>query len=285
VWIDPWSRRGVDKYYVVIAVDKEGRGSKISNIVKILYPLEKPGKVDKSTLQENQVITFNTPKDIKEGPAPDAPSKLSAIYDVRTGRVQLKWKASSTPGIVGYRIKAADINPNKMRGNHIYLENSPKDQNLHIHTGDMIFLDKQMRDWDLDKMSSNRMYDIGRNYPKNYFKPTENSHWKLVDHPGPVPSELAKSGQSCIQIDIDGEERVDFKYYCYAGTDQNWYKVLDPDKTYIVEFWAKQSNIQNSEITFSMPGPFRREIAIAPVKLEIGENWKLHRFEIKVPVK
>jgi hypothetical protein len=107
----------------------------------------------------------------------------------------------------------------------------------------------------------------------------------LVDHPGPVPPELAKSGQSCIQIDIDDEERVDFKRYCYAGIDQNWYKVLDPAKTYIVEFWAKQSNMGTPEITFSMPGAFRNKYEIAPVVLDIGKDWQLHRFEIKVPIK
>jgi hypothetical protein len=285
VWVAPWSRRGVDIYYVVTAVDKDGRESEISNSVKVVYPLETPKDIDKSSLKTNKLVGFSYPKDIKEGQVPVAPSGLTASYSATTDRVTLNWKASPTVDIAGYRVKSANVNPAKMRGDHIYLEHSPKDSKLHIRKGDLIFVDKQTRKWDKEKMFSNRVYNLGRNYPDIYFQPTETRHWELVEHPTPVPLELARSGQTCVRIDMDSDETIDLSKYCYAGMDQNWYKVLDPEKTYIVEFWAKQNNMKNPKITFSMPGPFRRDTAVAPVENQIDENWKLYRFEIKVPLK
>jgi hypothetical protein len=285
VWIDSWSRRGVERYYVITAVDKDGRESKISNSAKVFYPLEKPKKVEKSSLKANKLIRFNVPREIKDGEVPVAPSELTAGYNAITDRVELKWTASPTADIVGYRVKAADVNPSRMRGNHIYLEDSPKDSKLYIRKGDMIFVDKQIRKWDKEKMFSNRVYDLGRSYPDIYFQPTETRRWELVEHPAPVPPELAQSGKTCVRIDIDGDETINLKKYCYSGISQNWYKVLDPEKTYVVEFWAKQSNMADPKITFSMPGPFRHENAIVPVVSQIDENWQLYSFEIKVKKK
>jgi hypothetical protein len=284
VGIDSWSRRGVAKYYAVMAVDKDGRVSEESNIVKVVYPLDLPKNIDKSSLKKNQSIRFRSPREIKDGDIPEAPSSLTANYNEATDQVELKWIKSPTTNIVGYRIKSADLEPSKMRGNHIYLEQSPEDNNLHIHKGDLVFVDKQVREWDRSKLLSNRIYELMTAYPEIYFKPTETKRWKLVEHPAPVPKELAESGQTCVQIDIDNDESVSFKRYCYSGTTQDWYKVLDPKETYIVEFWARQGNMSNPKITFSMPGLFRHPNSIAPVEVQIDGNWKLYKFEIKVPV-
>lgn len=268
--IAEWSRKGCDAWFAVVAVNKDGNRSPVSNAVRIQIPEDYPST---PTTPQNRIAPQRIPWKPVGATVPGAPSNFRAQLNPATGEIRMKWDAVSDPNLIGYQIAKTDYNPATHRGNHIYLETSPADPAQHIKTDDLIFVDHEILEFDRDKMMSNRVLDaIPEQIKQPYFKDTPTRRWKLEPHSADAPEELKHSGRTCVRIEVEDSEELALRKHNHAGLKQNWYPVLDPEKTYVVEFWAKHDGLAKPSATFRLDGPL--EDSFQPLEYPLSNDWK-----------
>lgn len=275
-FIPSYSRRGCDYFYGVVSVDNQGRESECVTFTKIKVPFNLPKK---TSSVKNPIVPFVAYKGSDANLRPAAPTHLSHLLDDKNGLITLNWKMNETKDIAGYRIYYSDYNPNNFRGYHIYLKNSPKDPEKFIKDTDMVFIDHEKFSFDAESELSNRVTHAFQNLIHSpYFKNTEEKKWKLVKHTKNSPKELLlNGGRTCVQVDLLSKTKANFDKYNHASLAQHWYKVLDPKKTYIVEFWAKKEGSESLKATFELKGPLKNELL--PFVFDIDKEWKKYKQE------
>lgn len=258
-----------DYHFTVVAVDDQGNVSSKASPVTVCWE----EWTDHEGAASNTLVEF-TPLDavvntnlVADTEVPATPANLQAAYDASTGIITLTWDAVEDDTLAGYRVSYCDRDPDHLNGYHIYLTDSPSDTNLYVQTGDMIFMEKELTRWDKRMYLSHRVYDTGQMGGLAGLVPfhvDETNTWELVAHPtddGRLPEELElNGGQTCLQMDIAKSDPCYLAQYTYATTEQTWYGVLEPNKTYVAEVWLRQENMADPTITFELSAFYRDPI-------------------------
>ena len=279
--LEGYNRKGVDYYFCVKAVNRNGDESPASPAARIAIPADYPGKVE---LPENKVTPFAAPG---KKPEPDlAPPPLAksftATLDPATGVITAEWDPVTTEGLVGYRIYQSDVPPEQHQGYRMLLATAPDDPAKHIKKGDMIFLQKRFFNWDRRRVYSHRIFGANGLLPALIpFHGDEQKTWDLVPHPEPVPETFIGRGETCLHMSVQSDETIQILQYNHASLKQNYYRVLDPEKTYVVEFWARQEGLVEGKMTFSLLGPYQNDVA--PIPFAVSGAWQHFRAEWQVP--
>lgn len=276
-----WSRRDVPYYVCVKTVDSAGQESPASAAASLVFPA---GAKTKDAGPEPPAIAIKPRQVIGQVPLPP-PSNVAAAIDAATGIVTLSWQAPAHGSPSGYRPCLSDYAPETHQGFHLRLRQTPSDPAQALKNGDMVFLEKEFRDWPRGERYSNRVYGShqGANPSLIPFDTDANKAWSLVEHPGPLPAAFTEGGRTCLFLELRADEDIALKQYNHSSPAQDWYGVLDPEKTYVVEFWARQEGLPNPRLSFSFAGPYARQIA--PLEFPLGSGWQHCRGTFRVPAR
>jgi len=274
-----WSRKDVDYHFTVRAIDKNGGSSAPAEHVTAFVGKDYPRDAAKPP---NRIVKFDLPRETRPSDALSAPTGLTYELDKKTGRIRLSWNAVTNADLAGYQVGVSDYAPEEHCGFHLYLSHSPTDELEHIKTGDMIFLEKECLSWDRRDRFSSRVFDatVSRS-PHLTFHSDDTKQWSFVEHPAPLPPEFTDHGKTCIRVDMKTNERVRLFQYNHASLAQTWYNVLQTNKTYIVEFRARQEGLPEPTVSFRLGGPYSG--SVAPIGFSIDGQWRKYRAEWTVP--
>ncbi len=275
-----WSRRNCFYYFCVFTVDTKGRISPPSQAAPLYIDASYPAVVEQP---DNSLINFNMDGNPVRLDSLSSPSGLNVQLDQNSGFITLRWSADDKRDYSGYLIGISDYPPEKHQGYHLFLEQSPADPRLHIQKGDMIFIDQKKKKWEKEKLYSNRVFNTQTAAPPSpLFDYSLHSRWSLVDHPKPLPEDVTDHGSSCLLLEADNDNEVRIGVYNHSGTVQRWYKVLDPEKQYVVEFLGRQEGLaKSSSVIFGFEGPYEGEIK--SIRFDLTSDWKRYRAHFKVP--
>ncbi|MEM4247964.1 MAG: hypothetical protein QXH80_01745, partial [Candidatus Nanoarchaeia archaeon] len=281
---DGWNKTGQEWWLSLTAVDKQGRESARSNAVRVVNP-DIPG--DKRAKIENPFTIWAPRLDEKaEGTPPSAPQGFTAKVDESNGIVSLSWKA--VPGdIAGYRLHWTYIDPAKHQGTFLEMDKENGGDTFAFKKGDLFLLTRRATTFKKD-IYSPRIWGTPEANPPDFAPQiTRPGEWRsdpipfeLVPHPGKLPSDVLDAGETCMKIVSTEPGLVSMRKYNHADTTQNWYKVLDPAKTYVVEFLARQEGLANPVMQFHLTGPLAGDFA--PIDFTMTGEWKKFRQEFKV---
>ena len=254
-----WYRKPADYHFKVVAVTTGGVESPDSNIVTVPWT----GWTGTPTAQTNALVSF-TPPSPTSGGVPAAPVNLQAAYDPTTGLITLTWTASASSGLAGYRVYYCDRSPTALNGFRILLANSPSDASLHLKTGDMVFLEMTRTTWDRSTLLSHRVYNTSQYGGLPSLVPYHNdatNTWELVPHPAPVPSALASAGgQTCLHLSVGSTATIQLAQYNHGDLQQDWYPVLQTNKTSVAEVWLRQVGLPTGTVTFDLTGYYATRV-------------------------
>lgn len=281
---DDWNKRGQEWWLALTAVDKQGRDSAFSAPVRVVNPETTGNRV-----KPENPFTAPAPRlgDKAEGAPPPAPTDLAAKVDEATGVVSLSWKPAAGD-LAGYRLHWTYIDPAKHEGTFLEMDKEGGGDRFAFKKGDMLLITRRVTTFNKDVYSPRIHGTPAANPPDFAPSITKPGKWQsepipfeLVPHPGKLPAEIQDAGETCMKIATKEEGLVSVRKYNHADTTQNWYRVLDPAKTYVVEFIARQEGLANPNIQFHFTGPFAKDMP--PVDFPLTGEWKKFRHEFKVP--
>lgn len=282
---EDWNKRGQQWWLCVVAVDEQGRQSAPSNAVAVADP-DIPNE---DRVKPEDVFTVPAPRldENAEGAPPAAPAAFRASVDESTGVVSVSWQPASG-NIAGYRILRSFTNPAAHKGVFLVLGPENGGDKFQVKKGDLIFLTRQRLSFNKDEFSPRIWGTPGANPPDFAPKFTPPGDWRsqphpfeLVRHPGRLPAGVADAGETCMKISATEEGLVSVRKYNHADTTQNWYRVLDPAKTYVVEFLARQEGLAGGTVQFHLTGPLANEFT--PIDFDVTGEWKKFQAEFTVP--
>lgn len=216
-------------------------------------------------------------------PKPLPPSNLTA--EGGNGFVTIRWKASPSPDVVGYRLKRSTA-PLAKQENRVYLmPDAPK-----ILPYDYITVERKFDNFDL-KYLNNRIRLMG-NRPG-----VVNWYWtgdwrdvtlSLVPHPQPIPADMREPGETCMQIRSDLSKRTSLYQNVFIGTNRAgesiWYGQLEPGKKYRFEGWMRQENLAgNGTVIFSFGNPDKPAYPGLKQTFHVTGEWKRFTYDFIGP--
>jgi hypothetical protein len=282
---EPWAKRGQEWWLSVVAVDRQGRESARSNAVRIVDP-DIPGD---QRAKPAGAFTAGAPRldETAPGAPPPAPASFTAQVDEATGLVSVSWQP--VPGeVAGYRICRTYIDPAKHQGT--FLEMGPENggDRFAFMRGDLLFITRRATTFN-QEIYSPRIWGTPEASPPNFAPQfTRAGEWRavphpfeLVPHPGTLPADVPDAGETCLKIAAEEAGVVSLRKYNHADTTQNWYRVLDPAKTYVVEFLVRQEGLANPNLQFHLTGPLGREFT--PMDFPMTGDWQKFTAEFKAP--
>lgn len=277
-----WWAEGVDQWVTVVTVSKDGRTSPAREAVKVTVPPNprQPGK-------PVAVETVPAPRDPeKTDEALPAPKNVQVSVEPNGRVFTVTWDPVESVDLLGYGLRISDYPPEQHKGFRLVLRDNPSDPSKHLKRGDMVFLQKEFREFDRRRWMSNRVYGANQNRFSSlvpFETGSDMGRWSLVPHPAPVPDEFRDGGETCLLLDLVSDKAVEIKRYTFGHLEQSWYGVLDPKKTYIVEFWARQENLTNPTATFQFRQSSYRDKDEVKARFQLTGEWKKHRAELRVP--
>jgi Carbohydrate binding domain len=268
-------------YFAVVAVAEDGSHSVPSNFVEVKRPENCEVKAVNDGLKD-----FKAPEAAAgsaPGKTPPAPANFKSTT-AADGVVTFTWDAVKAPGIAGYLVLRSDYAPTKHLGHGFDLADKASGPEQQIKKGDLVFLDLRRNSWNRNQYASNRVWaaDTVTGLPSIFpGHPGESANhtWSIEPHPGQFPAEFSATerGRGALKLTMSGSEEVALKQYNYAGPQQNWYHVLKPGRTYVVEFWARPEGMEAPSIRFELNQIYtelsRHDFALSP-----GE-WKKYSCE------
>lgn len=273
---DGFNRKDVNYYFTVAAVKADGTESEKAEAVEVYRSQsETSGEAD-----PGRIVDFKVPGDAQPSDPPAAPGNLRGEYDAERGVAVLRWDASATGDIAGYRVYRSDYAPDQHKGYGIDLEGEGEA----LKKGDLIFLNKKFTSFSRNRYHSNRVWGSRQNkeaMPTNVgFYPDEDPDktWELEPHPDDTPVE--EPGETSIKISLKEGAQHRFADYNHSGTKGNWYEVLRPNEPYVVEFWAKQEGMTTPVVTFKLNGFYSQDVE--PVNFEISGDWQKYEATFQV---
>jgi len=269
-------RKGVPAYYAIQAVDKWGRVSGPSNVVEVGVPeTVAPKHRDKNVLRPK----FE--RSAARGNAPDAPSGVTAKLG-GDGVVEIKWKRVRGD-IAGYYLLKSDTPPATHQGFYLELDDKGPD----IVPGDLAFVSKKLfeppragfvshRVWNSDEarkvLGSGMIRKAADRYPGVSFA--------LEAHDGDA---IPDGGESYLSVRVDAGEKMDVGGATHSGSEQDFYEVMDPGKTYEFSVWMRGApgtavDLRMKDVVY---GPNFKDGA--PVRFTVGRDWKRYVLNVRAP--
>ncbi len=280
----PWEKPEQSWWLTLIAVDAAGRESPQATPVTLVNPRPSGDRASPANVFTLETDTLNAEA---TGEAPAAPIGLSASADPETGLITLSWDTPTNDGVAGYKVRRSYVDP-AAHVSRPYLEVTPGSDGMPFtfRESDLIFLDLERRTFTKDWFSP-RVYNA-REARAPGFRPRhqadrwseENSlPFELVDHDASIESVGVPHGSTAMRFQPEEAGLSRIMTYNHADTTQDWYRVLDPAKTYVVEFLAKQEGGVDPEAKFGLTGRLSGEVDL---NFDLSENWSHHRAEFTV---
>ncbi|HAT10829.1 MAG TPA: hypothetical protein DCS97_09620 [Planctomycetes bacterium] len=285
--MEDWSRPGQQWWLCVRAVDKAGRVGARSAAVRIVHP-DIAG--DKRARPGN-VFTLGAPRldDKAAGSAPAAVTGFQATCDPATGLITASWQAA-LGDIAGYRIERSFTDPATHKGQFIEMGSEGGGDRFAFLPGDMVLLAKTAMSISRSDYAP-RLYGTHGAAAPDYapsFTPT--GAWQsrehpssLVPHPGALPTDVPDGGATCQRIDCREAGIVAIRKFNHADLTQDWYQVLDPTRTYVVEVLARQEGLADPTLRFHLTGPMADEFKA--IGFAMTGAWQKFTAEFTVPRK
>lgn len=255
-------------YFTVRAVDAQGRLSPPAAAFSIQRPPVVKAKPEKVESRDISPKPGGTEADLP------APQGLTGRVTAGGGLV-LSW--DPVPGAAGYIPYVSDYPPEKQRGYEIDLAG----QGAPIRTGDMILLRAKIYQPDKRVLLSNRVQGAGQfsgifqrmpDYPSGT---PDRAPWELRRHPASTP--VSDPGENYLHFDLSRKGTEQLGGYMIAGTGQDFYPVLDPDKTYRLDVWLRGD--AGSEATLEITGLSKKPLA----RIRIGPEWQRQIVDFRPP--
>jgi hypothetical protein len=277
-----WWAEDVDQWLTVVAVSKDGSESAPAEATRVRVPA-RPKEMGQPKLAESIAAPRERGK-LNEALA--SPRNVRVSVDEKSRVFSISWDAVDSPDLLGFALRISDYPPEQHRGLRLMLKNSPDDPALHLKRDDMVFLEKQFTSFSRRDRLSNRIFGANQNkFPSliPFESGGEMGRWSLAPHPKPLPDELRDGGETCLSLDLTTDRPVEIRRYNFGHLEQSWYRVLDPKKTYIVEFWARQEGLADPTATFQFRQASYRGENEVKANFQLAEQWQKHRAELRVP--
>lgn len=277
--IEGWAKHGLNWWFCVRAIDKAGRVSPRSPAVKLLDP-DIPDRARPAEARWTSPPRLDASA---AGSAPAAPQGFTASIDAATGLIRMSWQPA-VGDIAGYQVERTFCDPTTHEGNFLELDAAGGGDRFASRPGDIVLLTRVATTFDRDAYSP-RLYGTDDARPPEYapqvgpgrgtFAP-----WSLVPHPGGLPSDIPDGGRTCLRFTGSAGTTTAIKNYNNAGVDQNWYHVLSPDETWVVEAVVRQEGLSSGTLRFRHEGEKSSECP--PIEWKIDQTWKRVRGEFRV---
>ncbi len=280
-----WHRPSAETWFAVQAVGEDGAVSAPSAPARITSPAalrDIPLKPAFVPAPEGMA-----PPEAPAGPdVPAAPQGLTAQMTPE-GFVRLAWTAAADPA-AGWRVLISDLPPEAHEGYFARLKGGTA--GTPIRAGDIAILSKTFDTASRKRFHTNRVWEawgeVGlTRQPLLEFFPDDDPRrtWRLARHePG---SPVEDPGETYAEITLDRGVATRIGAYNHGSPDQHWYEVLEPGRTYLIEFWAKAD--RPKKIDFRVEGPYERPGAaqLQPKTAVLGPEWRKYaaRFVPKGP--
>jgi hypothetical protein len=283
---EPWARPGTSWWFSLVTIDRAGRASARSAIARIDDPLKSDRSVKMPDISWVPQPNLD-PRQSSRSPSPSSPSPPTAFrasLDPTTGIIRFSWSHAATD-IAGYRLERTFVDPDTHEGHYLALTTDNGGNRFTAKSGDLLMLTRQ-RDAFSKADYSPRVYNASEASPPNY-QPfvgdgeLEPLPFQLVHHPSNLPNGVADAGQTSLRFSPPAGVVTQLRTYNHSGTAQNWYRILRPQDTYVVELLARQEGLTQREIRFRFNGPLANKIA--PIVFKATPDWQLFRAEFKVP--
>lgn len=281
---DPWEKPEQTWWLTLIAVDAAGRESPRAAPVTLVNPRpsgERAEPADVFTLEADALDAAAT------GDPPAAPTGLVAGVDPATALITLSWDAPTDDGVAGYKVRRSYVDPAEhVDRQHLEVTPGPGGTPFTFRERDLLFLDLERRTFTKDWYSP-RVYNA-REAREPGFQPVHRiNRWSeesllpfaLVDHGAAIESLGVPHGSTAMRFEPEEEGLSRIITYNHADTMQDWYRVLDPDKTYVVEFLARQEGGVDPHAEFGLTGRLEGEVDL---RFDLSESWAQHRAEFSV---
>ena len=291
-----WERRGVRRWYALLAIDGMGGLSAPSEPVEVRLPETMPAS--KNRRLEVAEVAHDKALGIDGRPVPGtgtvpAPTGLAAEATGR-GTVRLSWddpEGGTRPA--GFVVLESYTPPAEMRGFFVDVDAGPGRPSEPVRKGDMVIL-RRTFDGVIDRTGfvSDRVWDrsYGVRAPLVGFWPDErdDAAWRLRRHPArPGAAEeigaLAAGdwrGRTYLELELrDRAEARLGRPLNHGGTGQDYFPVLRPDIRYKVS--VRLRGERPGRAVFRLTGPLSE--AVRPLLLDYGTEWTLAEAEFAVP--
>lgn len=282
---DGWEKQPAEWWITMQAVDEAGNASGLAEPVRFINP-EPTGR----RAEPDAVFTVNHPDQRESDSPPAAPQGLAIHADQASGLLTLTWDAPRDASLVGYRVQRS-YRPPHTHVDREYLEVTPgpDGQPFAFRESDLLFLDLERHDFDINLFSPrvHGTHEVNRFRPgfRPMFYPRPRAPgrevpYHLVPHDDALGGLDVPHGQTSMQFEPPAEEGFTrIAVYNHADTEQNWYQVLDPDKTYVVEFLARQTGNPEPRAVFGFTGRLAGEVEI---EFELSPEWNHYYAQFSV---
>jgi hypothetical protein len=277
-----WAGHDQDWWFAVAAVDKAGRESPRSAPVLVHDP-DLPGAQRGKAREPQWMPPPKAAPATVAAAGPAVPAGFSAGIDPATAVVSLSWQAAAGE-VAGYRLYRTFIDPATHAGHHLVLGSRGGGEAFRASAGDLLILDRRACSFSKNWFSP-RVRGAIPAYPPSC-QPEFGARrtpvsWELVPHPGALPADAADAGRTCLRFSAPAGGVTAIRRYNHSGTWQNWYPVLDPDETYVVELLARQDGLASGAIRFCLTGALAARVPV--IALPVDGAWRRLRAEFRVP--
>lgn len=276
----PWSRPGTHRWYTVFSVDKNGKASAPSNVVKLERRI--PAKGAKRNRTQKNI----RPRGDGSADLP-APSNFRASYNDQ-GIIEFSWDPVDHPDVAGYRVMKSDTDPQNHRGEYLELEGRASTAEETLQKGDMVIVRKSLVSYDTGWMSNrlaNLLRDVRKFIPDRipndiHTQKLEERTWRLVKHESNTP--IKNAGEYYFELKVqEGETQLVGKHGIpdISTTSQEFYPVPEKNAEYIMEVWMKADKDGRSPVTFTFDGDNRVGGFVGSHPLQVTDQWK--KYEVR----
>lgn len=273
---DSYSRPDAPQWFGLASVDARGQVSAIAWVAS-QSPSKLGGKPDQS------LVSFTPSPAQGDAAVPPPPLNLEARVEEGSSFVQLNWTRPETDDLAGYRLYISDYDPNLHRGYALELEDSDGEP---LKAGDVAFVDLELDQFSRKRLMSNRVWSAKASLaPKpllDNFYPDEDpaTEWRFIEHPEPVPAELAaEGGRTCLWVRSDNR-RVALEEYSYGSRAGTWWPALVPGTTYVAEAWMRQEGIKDGAVIFELKGFYDGKVP--ETTFTVTDEWVRYRTTFTV---
>lgn len=281
---DGWEKQNAQWWITLSAVDSEGRESELATPVPIINPASSGSRANPAN-----VFTVDIPQETgaaAEG-APAAPEDLVVAVDEETALISLSWTPLAGEDVVGYRVRRTYMDPaDHVEKDYLEVTPGPGGEPFSFRETDLLFLDLERRTFTKDWFSP-RVYNASEAREPGFQPRHRADRWSeesllpfdLVDHGAAIESLGVPHGSTAMRFEPEEDGLSRIITYNHADTTQDWYRVLDPEKTYVVEFLARQEGKSDPKAEFGLTGRLEGEVDL---HFNLSEDWAQHRAEFSV---